>query len=472
MEKMTKRLLLLLIVCVMTLVLTACGSSTSDSTSTSAAVTAMEAPSAQTAEKADTIAEEKTIQAIFDLNYEGAPNAETQTVTYDDVAEEPAAPVRENYEFLGWYTDATCTTAADFEYSLTADTTFYAGWKASGVVVTFDANYNGGESITEVVAVGASVGEPSAPSREGYLFSGWYMDAETTTEYDFAAAVEATTTVYAGWQQKAEGKEYFTVTFMWNYEGAPNDGVYSCIQVEKNAKISRQTPSRGNDYYLDSSNWYTDPECTKKFKFATTRITEDTTLYARWYNRYTFEAENTDFEGKSGLGYSGTVSDTMLIVKDRFNAEASGGYYVTYLFYNGAFLEFHVNATENVDDAALDLRLSTEMMGIELTDAEFLVEVNGENVSFGTLSIPLTIEGANGYSDGQKQPFADFFITSSLRLNKGENVIRLVVNNDRQMGSSGTMYATAPMIDCIHISSDTTLSWGEGYPKNTDITGQ
>ena len=166
------------------------------------------------------------------------------------------------------------------------------------------------------------------------------------------------------------------------------------------------------------------------------------------------------------------MSDTMLIVKDRFDAAASGNYYVTYLFYNGAFLEFHINAAEDVNDAVLDLRLSTEMMSIDLTDTEFLVEVNGENLTYGSISIPLTLEGANGYSDDQKQPFSDFLITNKLSLKQGDNVIRLVVNNDRQMGTSGTMYATAPMIDCIHISSDRSLTWGEGYPKNTDITGK
>jgi uncharacterized repeat protein (TIGR02543 family) len=476
MKKMKKKLLSLLIVCALTFVLAACGSSTDSSTAASASKsTEAAAVQTETVEQTEAVTEApteaQTVSVTFDLNYEGAPEGETQEIAYDDVAEEPAAPARDNYEFQGWFTDAECTSEADFEYSLTEDTVFYAGWKVSGVTVTFDVNYEGGESTAQTVAVGEAVGEPSAPIRDGYLFSGWYADAEGTASYDFTTAVETDTTVYAIWEQMEEGKEYFTVTFMWNYEGAPNDGVYSRIQVEKNSKIGRQSPSRGDDYYLDSSNWYTEPECINKFKFATTRITEDITLYARWYDRYTFEAENTDFEGKSGLGYSGTVSDTMLIVNDRFGAEASGNYYVTYLFYNGAFLEFHVDAAEDIENACLDVRLSTEMMSIELTDTEFLIEVNGENLSYGSLSIPLTIDGANGYSDDAKQPFSDFFITNSLSLKKGENIIRLVVNNDRQMGSSGTMYATAPMIDCIHISTDTALSWSEGYPKNTEITG-
>lgn len=452
---------MLLISCTVLLVLSACGSNSQAAATTASSMAATEEVTGQAA----------SISVTFDYNYVGATEAQSVQVPYDDVVEEPEAPARDNFTFLGWFADAACTNAADFEYSLTEDTTFYAGWKASGYTVTFSANYDGGEDSTAVVNVDEPVGEPSAPVREGYLFDGWYLDAEGSTAYDFTAAVESDMTIYAKWQEKEAGKDYCTVTFLWNYEGAPNDGVYSKIQVEKNAKITSQTPDRGDAYYLASGNWYTDPECTNKFKFSTTRITEDTTLYARWYDRYTFEAENTDFEGKSGLGYSGTVSGTMLIIKDRFDAAASGNYYVTYLFYNGAFLEFHINAEEDVSDAVLDLRLSTEMMSIDLTDTEFLVEVNGENLSYGRISIPLTLEGANGYSDDQKQPFSDFYITSKLSLKQGENIIRLVVNNDRQMGTSGTMYATAPMIDCIHISTDTPLSWGEGYPKNTDITG-
>lgn len=461
MKKMKKWLGLLLAVCLL-LCLTGCSGSDGKSNSDPTSAPVTEAPTQAVS----------TLTVTFDLNYDGAPAGTTVQVAYDDVAEPPADPVRENHTFLGWFTDAACTAEADFEYALTADTTYFAGWKISGVTVTFHANYEGGSDTADVVAVGAAVGEPSAPEREGYLFQGWTADAEGNAAYDFSAAVEADTHLYAQWQQKAEGKEYFTVTYMWNYDGAPNNGVYSRIQVEKNAKISSQTPYRGEEYYLASGNWYTEPECVNKFRFATTRVTEDITLYARWYDRYTFEAEHTDFTGKSGLGYSGTVSDTMLIIKDRFDANASGGYYVTYLFYNGAFLEFHVNAAADVTNAALDLRLSTEMMSIDLTDAEFLVEVNGENLTYGTLSIPLSIEGANGYSDDKKQPFTDFFITSKLSLKQGDNVIRLIVNNDRQMGTSGTMYATAPMIDCIHISTDTALSWGDTYPRNTDITGQ
>ena len=464
MKKQPKAFLMLLALGMILLALTACGSN-SDTSSAAATAASTEQVTEQATEQA------ASVNVTFDFNYENAPAAQTVQVAYDDVAEEPSAPTRDNFSFTGWFTDAACTAAADFEYGLTEDTTFYAGWKASGFTVTFSSNYEGGADSTTLVNVSEAVGEPSAPTRDGYLFDGWYVDADGSTAYDFAAAVEADMTVYAKWQQMDASKDYCTVTFMWNYDGAPNDGVYSKIQVEKNSKITSQTPHRGDEYYLASGNWYTEPECVNKFKFSTTRITEDTTLYARWYNRYTFEAENTDFEGKSGLGYSGTVSGTMLIVKDRFDAAASGNYYVTYLFYNGAFLEFHVNAAQDVSDAVLDLRLSTEMMSIDLTDTEFLVEVNGENLSYGSISIPLTLEGSNGYSDDQKQPFSDFLITNKLSLKQGDNVIRLVVNNDRQMGTSGTMYATAPMIDCIHISSDTALTWGEGYPKNTDITG-
>lgn len=41
----------------------------------------------------------------------------------------PADPEREGYRFTGWYTDAACTVAWDFDDPVNADMTLYAGWE-------------------------------------------------------------------------------------------------------------------------------------------------------------------------------------------------------------------------------------------------------------------------------------------------------------------------------------------------------
>ena len=39
------------------------------------------------------------------------------------------------------------------------------------------------------------------PTRAGYVFAGWYADSGCTVAFDFTSAVNADTTVYAGWTQ-------------------------------------------------------------------------------------------------------------------------------------------------------------------------------------------------------------------------------------------------------------------------------
>ena len=45
-----------------------------------------------------------------------------------------------------------------------------------------------------------------------------------------------------------------------------------------------------------------------------------------------------------------------------------------------------------------------------------------------------------------------------IELKEGENIIRLTVNNNTQFASGGTTKSAAPMVDCIKIYSDATLS--------------
>lgn len=71
--------------------------------------------------------------------------------------------------------------------------------------VTFDSA--GGSAVAPLdVLSGETVSEPSAPTRTGFAFVGWFKDATGTTAWDFARdAVTSDTTLYAVW--KAVGGE-------------------------------------------------------------------------------------------------------------------------------------------------------------------------------------------------------------------------------------------------------------------------
>ncbi|MCD8249597.1 MAG: InlB B-repeat-containing protein [Lachnospiraceae bacterium] len=64
--------------------------------------------------------------------------------------------------------------------------------------VTFESN--GGSNVEgQTVKDGKTATEPTAPTRDGYTFAGWYADEALTEAYDFSTAVKSDMTLYAKW---------------------------------------------------------------------------------------------------------------------------------------------------------------------------------------------------------------------------------------------------------------------------------
>lgn len=87
---------------------------------------------------------------------------------------------------------------AGFDYSYGYGRVDAVNVASSYCNVYFDAC--GGSSVTaKVVEKGSNVTAPTAPKRSGYAFTGWYSDRDLQNSYDFDSAVNADTTLYAGW---------------------------------------------------------------------------------------------------------------------------------------------------------------------------------------------------------------------------------------------------------------------------------
>ena len=66
--------------------------------------------------------------------------------------------------------------------------------------VTFESN--GGTPVAQqTVEENGFAAQPPAPSRSGYIFTGWYLNAACTQKFDFAAAITKDLTLYAGWRE-------------------------------------------------------------------------------------------------------------------------------------------------------------------------------------------------------------------------------------------------------------------------------
>ena len=62
------------------------------------------------------------------FNTNGGNKITSQTVAKDNSVKEPTAPIKENFEFAGWYTDKELTTKYDFMEKVTKSFTLYAKW--------------------------------------------------------------------------------------------------------------------------------------------------------------------------------------------------------------------------------------------------------------------------------------------------------------------------------------------------------
>ena len=67
-----------------------------------------------------------------------------------------------------------------------------------GVKVSFETG-EGSKVDFQTTAANGSIAKPADPTREGYTFGGWYIDAACTKAYDFATAVTSDMTLYAKW---------------------------------------------------------------------------------------------------------------------------------------------------------------------------------------------------------------------------------------------------------------------------------
>ncbi|WP_088935590.1 InlB B-repeat-containing protein, partial [Enterococcus sp. 3H8_DIV0648] len=215
----------------------------------------------------------------FDVTFEtdGGSSVAKQTIEDGAKATKPSDPTKAGHDFTGWYKDAGCTEAFDFDTEvITEATTIYAGWKVKAKEkfdVTFETD--GGSSVSkQTVEDGSKASKPSDPTKSGYDFTGWYKDAGCTEAFDFdTEVITEATTIYAGW--KAKAKEKFDVTF-------ETDGGSSVAKqtIEDGAKATK--PSDPTKAGYDFTGWYKDAGCTEAFDFDTEVITEATTIYAGW----------------------------------------------------------------------------------------------------------------------------------------------------------------------------------------------
>lgn len=413
-------------------------------------------------------------KVTFNLNYTDAQNIEVLA----EVGGAATAPevTRTGYTFEGWYLDSECKTKADLT-EIDSDMVVYANWTLMEYTVTFDLNYENAPAgpAAQKVKFNQTAEEPEAPERENYKFIAWYTDSEGGDQFTFDTPITEDITLYARWMDESgETPDTVTMTFRYNLPGMD---VYKTVDMPyaSIALLYKPADPALEGYYFDT--WYTDAECTKEFSFYSV-VMEDTVLYARLLKQHTFEAELVDLGGKEGKGSSVNYFEDAMIINQKLigtndknpgSSFVSNGYYLTGLYYAGAYIDFEITAAEEVDNAVLEMRVSSEcyQQPAVLDYTMFQIIVNGTYNDLGEpvsgiiqhsgVTLPPATEGAD--EDPNKTPFTNCIVYTKLHLEKGENVIRMRVNNQHEYG--GTFNASAPMIDCIYIYTSVDITMKE-----------
>ncbi|EKZ4313398.1 InlB B-repeat-containing protein [Listeria monocytogenes] len=209
--------------------------------------------------------------------------SEVKTVTEEDLIPEPANPTKQGYTFDGWYDAETGGTKWDFTTGQMPanDLMLYAHFSVNSYQVNFDID---GAVMNEAVVYDTLLNEPTAPTKQGYTFDGWY-DAETGgNKWDFKTMKMPANdvTLYA----------HFTVSsYQVNFD---IDGAVTNEAIVYDTLLNEPATPTKQGYTFDG--WYDAETGGNKWDFKTMKMpANDVTLYAHFtINNY---RANFDIDG-------------------------------------------------------------------------------------------------------------------------------------------------------------------------------
>ncbi len=112
-------------------------------------------------------------------------------------------PTKVGYTFAGWTgTDLDeATLVVTITQGSSGDRSYVATWTINTYTVIF--NSDGGSAVeSETVEYNTTVAEPTAPTKAGYTFEGWYVGQ---TEFDFDTLITEDVTLIAKWTEVSTG---------------------------------------------------------------------------------------------------------------------------------------------------------------------------------------------------------------------------------------------------------------------------
>lgn len=222
-----------------------------------------------------------TYTVHFDLNG-GEGSIEDVTVEHGKTIAIPDVPIRENYNFEGWYYNGE---AWSFSTPVTSNMTLIAQWESIDdgkvyYVVTFNANGGTAEYSQKSIIPGNSVILPEA-TRDGYTLEGWYSGDTRIGVAGDSVIVNSNITYTAHWTPN-------TYTVQFDLDGGVGD--VEDVEVQHGKTITEPTAPTKEGYYF--AGWYFNGAAWD-FK---SPVTSDMTLIAHWTEEAVEPAPGPDDE--------------------------------------------------------------------------------------------------------------------------------------------------------------------------------
>jgi uncharacterized repeat protein (TIGR02543 family) len=106
--------------------------------------------------------------------------------------------VLEGKSFIGWFTEDTFINQVFWTEVPVGESTLYGKWEDVLYTITYEEN-GGTEVLDETHAYLDGLTEPTPPTKDGYIFDGWYIDTAFTMNFIFDQMPSADITLYAKW---------------------------------------------------------------------------------------------------------------------------------------------------------------------------------------------------------------------------------------------------------------------------------
>lgn len=160
--------------------------------------------------KWEPVISEKKYQVEFD-SHGGSLVSKIENISFGAKIKAPSDPIRKGYVFDGWYQDEEYLVKWSFASGkVEKNMTLHAKWKEL-FTVSFDSN--GGSTVAPLLNVvsESQIKAPENPTKEGYVFAGWYLEKECLTLWNFDSdIVKDNITLYANWGDESS---YHNVIF-------------------------------------------------------------------------------------------------------------------------------------------------------------------------------------------------------------------------------------------------------------------